>query len=127
MARIVLVEDDIMLAEIYQTRLDLAGYECLIAYDGSAGLELIKQTIPDLVLLDLMLPHMSGDKILENMRKSDWGKSIKAIFLTNISESEAPDDIEQLNFERYIVKANISNNQLVEIVNEVIGSTNTGQ
>ncbi len=125
MARIVLVEDDIMLAEIYQTRLNLAGYECLVAYDGSAGLELIKQTLPDLALLDLMLPHMSGDKILENMRNSSWGKDIKAIFLTNISESEAPDGIENLKFERYIVKANISNNQLVEIINEVMSPDNS--
>jgi two-component system alkaline phosphatase synthesis response regulator PhoP len=120
MARIVLVEDDLMLAEIYQTRIELAGYQCLVAYDGIAGLELIKQTSPDLVLLDLMLPHLSGDQILEEMRKSDWGRTIKAIFLTNISESEAPDNIEKLQFERYIVKANISNNQLVEIINQTI-------
>ena len=84
MSRIVLVEDDLMLAEIYQTRIELAGYQCLVAYDGIAGLELIKQTAPDLVLLDLMLPHLSGDQILEEMRKSEWGNKIKAIFLTNI-------------------------------------------
>jgi DNA-binding response OmpR family regulator len=122
MANVVLVEDDVMLAEIYQTRLELAGYTCFVANDGGAGLALIKDKQPDLVLLDLMLPVMSGDQILREMRQSDWGKNIKVILLTNISESEAPEGLEQLGFERYIVKANITNNQLVETINEVLGT-----
>ncbi len=119
--KIVLVEDDQMLAEIYQTRVQLAGHECLVAFEGLGGLELIKNTIPDLVLLDLMLPNLPGDQILRKMRESEWGNNIKVIFMTNISESEAPDGIEELGFDRYIVKANIANNQLVEIINEVMG------
>ncbi|HSX23524.1 MAG TPA: response regulator [Candidatus Saccharimonadales bacterium] len=125
MAKIILVEDDQMLAEIYQTRLQLAGYECLIANDGMTGLLLIKEHLPDLVLLDLMLPQISGDDILREMRKHDWGKDIKAIFLTNISESEAPEGLEELGFERYIVKANLANNQLAEIVAETLASAPT--
>lgn len=120
MAKIVLVEDDAMLAEIYQTWLQIAGHECHIANDGVTGLELIKQNIPDLALLDLMLPQMSGDNILRAMRESDWGKKIKAIFLTNISESEAPEGIQKLGFERYIVKANLATNQLADIVAETL-------
>ncbi|MES2971061.1 MAG: response regulator [Patescibacteria group bacterium] len=120
MTKIVLVEDDVMLAEIYQTRLELAGYVCKVANDGLDGLLLIKQELPDLVLLDLMLPQISGDDILREMRKNDWGKHIKAVFLTNISESEAPEGLKSLNFERYIVKANLSNNQLSEIVAEIL-------
>ncbi len=120
MAKIVLVEDDEMLAEIYQTRLALAGHDCFVAHDGVSGLDMIKQHMPDLALLDLMLPQMSGDNILKAMRESTWGKAIKAIFLTNISESEAPDGIQTLGFERYIVKANLSNNELAEIVAETL-------
>lgn len=120
MKKIVLVEDDVMLAEIYQTRLNLAGFKCLIAHDGVAGLRLIETELPDLVLLDLMLPEMSGDEILRQMRKSKWGKDVKAIFLTNISESEAPLGVKELDFERYIVKADLQNNQLVEIVKQAL-------
>ena len=120
MVKIVLVEDDAMLAEIYQTRLQLAGYDCFVANDGLSGLSLIRQQLPDLALLDLMLPQMSGDDILREMRRSEWGKNIKAIFLTNISESEAPEGIQELNFNRYIVKANLINNQLAEIVAETL-------
>jgi DNA-binding response OmpR family regulator len=116
MNKIVLVEDDKMLAELYQTRLELAGYQCLVANDGMTGLALIEKELPDLVLLDLMLPYVSGDEILREMRKSSWGKNIKAIFLTNISESEAPENIRDLGFEQYIIKANLVNDQLAEII-----------
>lgn len=121
MTKIVLVEDDVMLAEIYQTRLELAGFTCKVANDGYSGLLLIQQELPDLVLLDLMLPQMSGDDVLRQMRANDWGKGLKVLILTNISESEAPEGLRKLGIEGYIVKANISNNQLAEIVNKTLG------
>lgn len=125
MKKIVLVEDDQMLAELYKTRLELAGYICLVANDGTTGLALIEKELPDLVLLDLMLPFMSGDEVLKAMRESTWGKDIKAIFLTNISESEAPEGIQSLGFEQYIIKANLVNDQLAEIVKGYVNpSTN---
>lgn len=120
MKKIVLVEDDKMLAELYQTRLEMAGYNCLVANDGLSGLALIEKELPDLVLLDLMLPFASGDEVLRAMRTTDWGKDMKVIFLTNISESEAPEGLQELGFERYIVKANLVNDQLAEIVKTYI-------
>ena len=125
MTKIALVEDDKMLAEIYQTRLQLAGYDCLVANDGASGLSLIKQELPDLVLLDLMLPMLSGDDILREMRRNDWGKNIKVLVLTNISESEAPDDLRGLGIEGYIVKANLVHNQLAETVGNILGTDAT--
>lgn len=120
MAKIVLVEDDIYLADIYKTRLELAGYECHVANDGMAGLTLIKEVAPDLVLLDLMLPQLSGDEVLEAMRRSDWGKDIKVVMLTNISEAEAPDSLRTYGIEQYIVKANLQHNQLAETVEAIL-------
>jgi len=119
-ASIVIVEDDVMLAEIYQLRVQMGGYTCKVAHDGLSGLQVIKQVKPDLVLLDLMLPQMSGDEVLANMRKSDWGKDIKVIILTNISEAEAPDGLDQYTFSRYIVKANLSHNELNDVIAEVL-------
>lgn len=118
--KIVLVEDDEMLAEIYQTRLELAGFTILRANNGLAGLELIQKEIPDLVLLDLMMPIMSGDEVLQAMRESDWGKDIKVIILTNINKAEAPESISELGIEKYIVKVNLTNDELAETVKEVL-------
>lgn len=125
MQKIVLVEDDKMLAEIYQTRLQLAGYDCIVANDGANGVSVIKQVLPDLVLLDLMLPQLSGDEVLKIMRGEEWGKDIKVIILTNISEAEAPLGLDKLGFERYIVKVNLVHNQLAEIVAETLSTPNS--
>lgn len=119
--KIVVVEDDKMLAEIYQTRLGLAGYTCLVAHDGAAGLQLIEQELPDLVVLDIMLPQMSGVEVLAAMRANDWGRDIKVLIATNISEAEAPPELYDLQFDRFIIKANLEHNQLAEIVADTLG------
>lgn len=123
MAKVLIAEDDQMLADIYQTRLTLAGHKVNVAHDGLSALNAIHRELPDLVLLDLMMPQLSGDEVLARMRESDWGKDIKVIILTNISEAEAPASLDSLDFERYIVKVNLAHNQLAEIVNEVLDST----
>lgn len=120
MRQIVLVEDDVTLADMYKLKLELDGHECVVAYDGAAGLETIKIHKPDLVLLDLMLPQLSGADILQRMRESNWGKDIKVIILTNISEAEAPEHLQKYHFERFIIKANFTLNQVTDIIREVL-------
>ena len=119
-AKIVIIEDDTFLAEIYQTRMQLEGYTCYVANDGLTGLQMVRQVMPDLALLDLMLPQLAGDEVLAAMRKSDWGKDIKVIILTNLNESEAPDDLQNYHFDRYIVKANVAGTELSQIVAETL-------
>jgi DNA-binding response OmpR family regulator len=120
MAKVVLVEDDKFLSEIYQTRLQMADIDCVAAGDGMTGLALIREAKPSLVLLDLMLPEMSGDEVLRAMRESDWGKDIKVLILTNISESEAPLGLRELGIEGYIVKANLVLDRLPGIVHAIV-------
>jgi len=79
--------------------------------------------MPDLVLLDLMIPDISGGQVLETMRKSDWGKTIKVLIISNLNESEAPDNLRQLGIEGYIVKANLSNDQIDNLVNNILSPT----
>jgi CheY-like chemotaxis protein len=122
MNQIVIVEDDAMLAEIYTTSVTSAGYTTYVAYDGKAGLDMVKQYKPDLVLLDLMLPQMSGEEVLRAIRADEELKNTKVIILTNVSEYEAPEGLKELQFERYLVKANSSPNQVVEIVQQTLGS-----
>jgi CheY-like chemotaxis protein len=68
-----------------------------------------------------MLPQMSGDEVLQRMRNSERCKDIKVIILTNISESEAPESLQSLKFERYIVKADATLSGVLEIVGQTIG------
>ena len=119
-AHIVLVEDDALLSEMYQAALINEGYQCSVALDGATGLDLVEHTQPDLVLLDLMLPQMSGDEVLSRMRSSERCKDTKVMVMTNISESEAPDILQSLHFERYIVKANTSLLEVIEIIQQML-------
>lgn len=118
--KIAIVEDNIDLAEIYRTRLSVLGYDCLTAYDGVTAITLIQQEQPNLVLLDLMVPGKSGDQILAEMRSNEWGKTIPVYIISNLSESEAPAGLRDLGIEGYAVKANLSNDQLDQLVNAIL-------
>jgi len=117
---IVIVEDNVDLAEIYKTRLELLGYRCLAAYDGIVALRLIETELPDLVLLDLMVPKIAGDQILETMRKSEWGRLIPVFIISNLSEDDAPAGLRNLGIEGYAVKANLSNDQIDVLVDNIL-------
>src|SRR5579863_2347214 len=88
--KIIIVEDNANLAEIYRTRLEVLGYQVSVAHDGITALNMIETDKPDLVLLDLMVPKIAGDQILETMRKSDWGREIPVFIISNLNESDAP-------------------------------------
>lgn len=118
--KIVIVEDNASLAEIYRIRLELLGYRCFVAYDGRDALTIIERELPDLVLLDLMVPKVAGDQILEIMRGSTWGKDIPVFIISNLNEMDAPAGLRNLGIEGYAVKANLSNDQLDQLVDNIL-------
>jgi len=121
--KIVIIEDNTSLADIYKTRLELIGYTCFIAYNGITGLYFVQKSLPDLVLLDLMVPDIAGDQILLRMRASTWGKSIPVFIISNLNEADAPAGLRELGIAGYAVKANLSNDQLDQIVNNILRPT----
>jgi DNA-binding response OmpR family regulator len=118
--KVVIVDDSVSLADIYKTRLELLGYTCFVAYDGIDALSLIEKELPDLVLLDLMVPKIAGDQILEIMRRSDWGKNIKVLVISNLSEVDAPPGLRDQGIEGYAVKANLSDDQIDQLVDNIL-------
>lgn len=118
--KIVIVEDKVSLAEIYKTRLELIGYKCFVAYDGKRALELIEQELPDLVLLDLMVPIIAGDEILKTIRTSKWGKNIAVLIISALNEADAPEGLRALGIDGYAVKANMSDDQLDTLVDNIL-------
>ena len=121
--KIVIVEDDPSLADIYKTRLEMLGYKCMVASDGIAALYFIHQETPDLVLLDLMVPKVAGDQILALMRASDWGKNIRVLIVSNLNEADAPAGLRDKGIEGYAVKANLTNDQLDRLVDHILKPT----
>lgn len=121
MQRAVVVEDDHDIQYLYKLKLEREGFEVSVASNGQEGLEVVKQFRPDIVLLDLMMPIMSGSEMLATMRSEEWGSEARVIVLTNISKDEAPQALRFLHVDRYIVKAHHTPAQAVNIVREVLG------
>lgn len=120
MNTILVVEDDHAISEMYRMKLAKNGFNVLNAFNGQEGLELAEKHQPNLILLDIKMPVMTGDEMLAKMRKTDWGANIRVIVLTNISKDEAPHNLRILSVDRYIVKAHHTPAQVVDIVGEVL-------
>ncbi len=118
--KVVIVDDNVSLADIYKTRLELLGYKCFVAHDGEVALQLIEKERPNLVLLDLMVPKVAGDEVLKRMRASEWGRDIKVEIISNLNEADAPAGLRQQGIEGYAVKANLTNDQLDQLVDRIL-------
>lgn len=122
-AKILIVEDNPALADIYKTRMELVGYITFVAHEGNEALALIEKERPSLVLLDLMVPGVAGDQILQRMRASEWGKDIKVLIISNLNEEQAPAGLRDNGIEGYAVKANLTDDQLDQMVNKILSKS----
>lgn len=120
MPKVLIVDDDPPIREMYAFKLKRVGFEVGLASDGVEGLKAAQDFKPDLVLLDLRMPIMDGQTMLRKLREQDWGKNILVIILTNISQDEAPMELRLLRVERYIVKAHYTPKQVIDIVTETL-------
>ena len=120
-ARILIVEDDDAIRSLYELKLQMEGFDTATAVNGLLGLRAAKEFQPDVILLDLRMPVMSGDEMLLRLREAAWGSNMRVIILTNISKSEAPHSLRFLHVDRYIVKVHTTPAQVVSTVKEVIG------
>lgn len=114
--KVAIVEDDIAISQMYRLKFETEGFEVQTADNGRLGLELVEAFHPDIILLDLMMPEMSGDEMLAELRKKPWGKEVKVIILTNLGEEEAPKVLKELNVHSFIVKAEMTPRQVAERV-----------
>ena len=118
--KILIIEDDVTLAQNLLQMLRSGGFEVLVAHDGETGFRQAQEIKPDLVLLDLVLPKKHGFKILEEMQKNPELEPIPKIVLTNL---ETPHDIERafsFGIKAYLVKANYSLPEVLKKVEEVL-------
>ncbi|MDP2648096.1 MAG: response regulator [Candidatus Yanofskybacteria bacterium] len=114
--KILLVEDDEVLAKVIYEELGDAGFEVFQAYDGEAGLNLARKKQPDLVLLDILLPKKNGFEVLDAMKKTPETKEIPVIVLTMLGSDEDIKKGLQLGANDYIVK---SQHAVIEIIEKV--------
>lgn len=118
MSKIAIIEDDSAISQMYRIKFEAEGYQVETAENGKLGLKLLEEMKPDIILLDLMMPEMTGDEMLAKLRATDWGKDIKVIVLTNMGESEIPASMKDLGVLSCILKANMTPRQVAELVKQ---------
>ncbi len=118
--KIAIIEDDSAISQMYRIKFEAEGYIVETAENGQLGLQLIESMKPDIVLLDLMMPVMTGDEMLAKLRSSDFGKDINVIVLTNMGEQEVPENVKNLGVSAFILKANMTPRQVAEVVKKTL-------
>lgn len=116
MAKVAIIEDDQTISQMYRFKFEAEGYTVETAENGKLGLQLAEDMKPDIILLDLMMPEMTGDQMLEQMRATPWGKTTKVIILTNMGEQEIPEKVKSMGVEAVILKADMTPRQVAELV-----------
>ncbi len=119
--KIAIIEDDQAISQMYRFKFESEGYQVETAENGKVGLELAQSMKPDIILLDLMMPEMTGDQMLAKMRATSWGKDIKVIILTNMGEQEIPDSVKKSGVSGVILKADMTPRQVADTVKKQLG------
>jgi CheY-like chemotaxis protein len=120
MAKIMLVEDDTNLSEIYQARLTAEGYQIVSAHDGEEALALAAKEKPELIVSDVMMPKISGFEMLDILRNTEGLKDTKVIMLTALGQAEDKTRAEGLGADRYLVKSQVTLEDIVKAAQELL-------
>ena len=119
--KILLVEDDTALASVYRSRLELEGFDVCEANNGEDALSLVVSEHPDLILLDVMMPKISGFDVLDILRNTPETTNIRVIMLTALSQPKDKERAEQLGVDDYLVKSQVVIGDVVERVRYHLG------
>jgi len=119
--KILLIEDEEMLANMYETKFKNAGYEINKALDGESGLKLAIEDKPDIILLDIIMPKLDGFSVLRSLKEDNKTKDIPVLLLTNLGQDEDVKKGKAMGAIGYLVKANMTP---AEVVDKVHGYLN---
>jgi DNA-binding response OmpR family regulator len=121
MQKIVIIEDEAALQDALKKAFVSGGYEVQQAFDGEEGIELIRSSKPDIVLLDLVLPKKHGFEVLQEMKTDDAIKDVPVLVLTNLEESTEVMKAIELGARGYLIKANYALKEVLAKVKDVLG------
>ncbi len=114
--KILLIEDEEMLANMYEVKFSNEGFDIEKALDGESGLEKAKNILPDFILLDIIMPKMDGFAVLKALKEDVKTKNIPVMLLTNLGQEEDIERGNELGIVGYLVKANTTPSEVVEAV-----------
>jgi len=124
--KVLLVEDDKTLTEMYSLKFEKEGFNLSKADNGLSGLELAKKELPDIILLDIMMPKMDGYAVLTELKKDSKTKNIPVLMLSNLGQKSDVEKGKKLGAKDYVVKASMTPAQVVDKVKEYLPTGQAG-
>lgn len=121
MSKVMIVEDDASLREIYSIRMTAEGYNVVTAGDGEEALAVVVREKPDLILADVMMPKISGFDMLDILRSTPETKDVKVVMMTALSGEDQRERGERLGANRYLVKSQVGIEDVVKVIHEELG------
>lgn len=118
--KILIVDDDSNIRELFVDTLSPHGFKCLTARDGLEGLNLSLTENPDIILLDLRMPEMDGLTMLRELRKTESGKNIPVIILSTVNDEKSVSEALQLGVSEFLEKSNWNATELMERIRNKI-------
>ena len=119
-SRVLIVEDETILREAYSIVLAAHGYEVVSAANGMLALDSLEQQLPDIILLDMLMPVMNGEQFLEESRVLEKHKSVKVIVYSNLSDRETVEKLTKLGVHAHILKSSMAPGQLAAYIKEAL-------
>lgn len=119
--KILLVEDDEALAAVYRSRLELEGFEVREVNNGEQALSAALEFRPDLIVLDAMMPKISGFDVLDIIRNTPEVGDVKVVMLTALSQPKNKERAEELGADDYLVKSQVVIGDVVDRVKHHLG------
>lgn len=118
--KVCIIDDDPHLREIYFTKFTQEGFQVVVAVDGEEGLRCIRETRPDIILLDLQMPVKNGIEVLQELDTDEVLSKIPVIVLTNIDNEDAFKEVGKFETRFYLIKSLTTPQQAVDYVREVL-------
>ena len=122
MKKILVVEDDLMLAKAYKSKLTKLKYDVVLAGDGQEALEVLQQFKPDAILLDLVLPKKDGFEVLAEIKANQAWKRIPVLVASNLSQEESVKRAMNLGAVGYVTKTNVTLEELALSLRSILKS-----
>jgi len=117
---ILLVEDDVFVSDIYQTKISSEGYEVILAENGLEAIKKLEKSIPDLILLDIIMPYMDGMETLRKIKSEEKWIKIPIILLTNLSDKEKIEEALGVGADDFLIKSHFTPSEVISKVNMLL-------
>ncbi|MBL7155035.1 MAG: response regulator [Candidatus Portnoybacteria bacterium] len=118
--KILIIEDEKFLLEMYQSRFEKEGYRVFTAINGQPGLELAQKEKPDLIILDILMPEMDGYEVIKKLKENSQTEKIPILVLSNLGQPEEINQGLKLGADDYIIKTDLTPSELINKVERML-------